>query len=215
MTENSTQWVFVLVPKITNIFYDTLKKINKQTMELGWARKFADLTFIGSANTDIPLKNIIDREKLKQAAEYAMKRSIRIGEAVPFRVVEGVTPMVSEEGMGLILESPFLKHLSGALGFKTNNMFFLVLSAPPPGEKWSSELVRTGVRMVEDPEDGQFHCNMNPSQWSIGVINTKIPDLMYALFDLENIIPETYIKLEMERQISSTDFKTPQKPQIP
>lgn len=215
MTENSAQWVFVLVPNVTNVFYDTLKKINRQTTELGWARKFAYITFIGSSNTDIPLGNVVDREKLKQAAEYAMKRSIRIGEAVPFRVVEGVTPMVSEEGMGLILDSPFLKHLSEALGFKTNNMFFLVLSAPPPGEKWSQELVRTGVRMVEDPEDGQFHCNMNPSQWSIGVINTKIPDLIYALLDLENIIPETYIKLEMERQISSEFSKTPQRPPPP
>lgn len=202
MTETgSPQWVFVLVPKVTNSFYDTLKKINKQTTELGWARKFTDLTFIGTSTTDFPLNNIVNREKLKQATEYAMKRSTRPGEQVPFRVVEGVTPMVSEEGMGLILESPFLKHLSTALGFKTNHMFFLVLSAPPPGEKWSTEIVRTGVRIVEDPEDGQFHCNIHPSQWSIGVINTKIPDLLYALFDLENIIPEIYIKTEMERQI--------------
>lgn len=205
MSETDTpQWVFVLVPNITNSIYDTLKKINKQTMELGWARKFTYLTFLGHATTDIPLKNIIDREKLKQAAEYAMKRSLRPGEQVPFRAVEGITPMISEEGMGLILDSPFLKHLSTALGFKTNNMFFLVLSAPSPGNKWSSDIVRTGVRMVEDPEDGQFHCNMHPSQWSIGVINTKIPDLLYALFDLENIIPEVYIKVEMERQVAKS-----------
>lgn len=206
MTDSSSsppQWVFVLLPNVTNSIYDTLRKINKQTMDLGWAKKFADLTFIGSSHTDIPYKNILDREKLKKAVEYAMKRSLRIGEEVPFRIVEGVTPMVGEEGMGLILESPFMKHLCSALGFKTNNMFFLVLSAAPPGKKWEAETVRTGVRIVEDPEDGQFHCNIHPSQWSIGVINTRIPDMLYARFDLENVIAETYVKVELERQISA------------
>jgi hypothetical protein len=201
-TADKPQWVFVLIPKVTNSIYDTLKKINKQTMELGWVKKFADITFIGSSSTDIPLRNILDRERMKQATEYAMKRSLRVGEDVPFRVVEGITPMISAEGMGLILESPFLTHLSSALGFKTNNMFFLVLCAPPPGSKWSEEIVRAGVRMVEDPEDGQFHCIVHPSQWSIGVIDGRTPDIINALLDLENVIPETYIKVEMERQIS-------------
>jgi hypothetical protein len=198
------QWVFILLPKPSNGIYDTLKGINKQTLALGWAKKFADLTFLGASHTDLPMKNMIDREKLMRGIDYAMKKTIKVGEDIPFRVIEGVTPMVSEAGMGLILESPFLKYLSDALGFKTHDMFFLVLSAAPPGKKWSEETVRAGVRMIEDPEDGQFHCSMNPSQWSIGVINTKNTDMIYALYDLENVIAESYIKIEMERQLGSS-----------
>lgn len=196
------QWVFILLPKPSNNIYDTLKTINKQTMALGWARKFADVTFLGTSQSDHPMKNMVDREKMKSATEYAMKKSIRVGEKIPFRMVEGVTPMVTEGGMGLILESPFLKHLSLALGFKTNDMFFLVLSAAPQGKKWDDAMIRRGVRMIEDPEDGQFHCNMNPSQWSIGVINTKNPDMIHSLYDMEPIIAESYIKVEMERQMA-------------
>jgi len=201
------KWVFVLLPKPSNTIYDTLKSINKQTMALGWARKFADVTFLGISPSDHPTKNIMDREKLRAAVEFSMKKSLKPAEKIPFRMVEGVTPMVSEGGMGLILESPFMKHLAMALGFKANDMFFLVLSAAPPGKKWDEAIIRRGVRMVEDPEDGQFHCNMNPSQWYIGVINTSNPDMYYCLYDLEPLIAEVYVKVEMERQMELRERK--------
>lgn len=205
MTESSTspQWVFVLIPKVTNLLYDTLKKVNKQTSELGWVKKFTDLTFLGSSTTDQPLKNMLDKERFKKCVEYSMKRTIKSGEPVPFRVVEGITPMVSPEGMGLILDSPFLTHMAVSMGFTPNKMFFLVLAASKPESRWSEEMVRAGIRMFEDPEDGQFRCEMHPSQWSLGVLNVKNPELMYAVFDLEAVIPEIYVKIEMERQTTN------------
>lgn len=192
-------WMLVLMPRACNMIVPTIMKLNKQLMELGWVKKYMDMTFIGTASSDTPLHNMLDKTRLMKSMEYAMRKSMDYSQELKFRVVEEVTPMISEVGMGIIIHSNFMKHLAISLGFTPQDAFFMVLAAPPLPKKWGQEEVRIGTRMFEDPEDGKFHCNLNPSQWVMGVFNKAQPEIMHAVVELDMIIPMLYLKLEMER----------------
>lgn len=192
-------WLLVLVPRPTNLILPTIIGISKQLSELGWIKKYMDMTFIGTASSDMPLKNALDKNKFLACIEYAMRRSINHESDVKFRIIEEVNPIVSEAGMGLMLKSTFMKHLAVAMGFTPHDAFFLLMATPSSGKRWEPQEVRMAGRMFEDPEDGKFHCNMNPSQWSIGIFNKTQPEILHAVIDLEMIVPAVYIKIEAER----------------
>lgn len=192
-------WILVLIPRTSNIIVPSLVKYSKTLQELGMIKKYMDYTFVATSSTDSPLKNILSRDRFMIAFEYAMRKSIDNEQEIPFKVVEQITPMVSEAGMGLIIHSPFMKHLSTALGFTPNDIFFMIMATPAPGTRWSAGDVRTGTRIFENPDDGKFHCNVNPSQWNIGVLNKAQPEVVHAVVDLESFIPAIYTKIEVER----------------
>jgi hypothetical protein len=177
----------------------SLVKYNKQLQELGWVKKYMDYTFIGTASTDTPLKNMLNRERLLIALEYAMRKSINPSEEISFRVVDQVTPMVADVGLGLIVQSTFMKHLASALGFTVNDIFFMIMASPAPGSRWSPGDVRTGTRLFEDPDDGKFHCSLNPSQWNLAVFNKAQSEILHASIDLEAVLPGVFAKIEIER----------------
>ena len=192
-------WMLVLYPRTSNMIVPALVKYNKQLQELGWVKKYMDYTFIGTASTDTPLKNMLNRERLLIALEYAMRKTINPSEQISFKVVEQVTPMVADVGLGLIIQSTFMKHLASALGFTVNDIFFMIMATPNPGSRWGAGDVRTGTRLFEDPEDGKFHCNINPSQWNLGVFNKSQSEILHAVIDLEAILPGVFAKIEIER----------------
>jgi hypothetical protein len=166
---------------------------------LGWVKKYLDMTFVGTSSSDAPLRNILDKNRLMASVEYSMRKSLDHSREVKFRIVEEVTPMISEAGMGLIVHSPFMKHLAVSLGFTPQDAFFMVLAAPTPGKRWGPEEIKVGTRIFEDPEDGQFHCNLNPSQWVMGVFNKSQPEIMHAVVEFDMIVPIVYLKVELER----------------
>jgi len=192
-------WMMVLMPRSCNLINSTLGKIHKQLVELGWIKKYMDMTFIGTSSSDASLANILNKERFMKSVEYAMRKSLDHSLDVKFRLVEEVTPMISEAGMGLIIHSNFMKHLAISLGFTPNDAFFMVLAAPAPPKRWGEEQVKMGTRIFEDPEDGKFHCNLNPSQWVMGVFNKSQPEIMHAYVEFEMIIPVVYLKVELER----------------
>lgn len=192
-------WMMVMMPRSCNMINSTLGKIHKQLVDLGWIRKYMDMTFIGTASSDACVANILDKDRLMHSIEYAMRNSMDHSLDIKFRIVEEVTPMISEAGMGLILHSTFMKHLAISLGFTPNDAFFMVLAAPPPPKRWGPEEVKMGTRIFEDPEDGKFHCNLNPSQWVMGVFNKSQPEIMHAYVEFEMIIPIIYLKVELGR----------------
>jgi hypothetical protein len=192
-------WMMVMMPRTCNMINGTLGKIHKQLVDLGWIKKYMDMTFIGTSSSDVCLGNILNKERLMSAIEYAMKNSMDHSQDIKFRIVEEVTPMISEAGMGLIIHSTFMKHLAITLGFTPNDAFFMVLAAPAPPKRWGAEEVKIGTRIFEDPEDGKFHCNLNPSQWVMGVFNKSQPEIMHAYVEFEMIIPVIYLKLELGR----------------
>jgi len=192
-------WLLVLYPRTSNMIVPSLVKYNKQLQELGWVKKYMDYTFIGTASTDTPLKNMLNRDRLLIALEYAMRKTINPAEQISFRVVEQVTPMVAEVGMGLIIQSSFMKHLASALGFTVNDIFFMIMASPNPGSIWGAGEVRTGTRLFEDPDDGKFHCNLNPSQWNLAVFNKSQSEILHAVIDLEAVLPGVFAKIEIER----------------
>jgi hypothetical protein len=194
-----SNWLFVLVPRTSNIIVESLIKFNKQLRTLGWVNKYMDFTFVGSASTENPLKNMLSKERLLVAIEYAMRKSINREEEIPFKVVEKISPMVAEVGMGLMVQSSFLRHFASALGFSASDMFFMVLATPKPGSLWTEAEIRAGVRIFEDPDDGNFHCNMHPSQWNVAVFNKSQPEIIHATIDLEALIPPIFTKIEIER----------------
>jgi hypothetical protein len=198
-------WLLVLIPRPTNLILPTIIGISKQITALGWNKKYMDMTFIGTASSDIPLKNALDKNKFLPCIEYAMKRSMNYDDPnIKFKIVEEISPIVSEAGMGLMLKSTFMKHLAVAMGFTPHDAFFLLMAAPATGKRWEANEVRTAGRLFENPEDGKFHCNMNPSQWSIGIFNKKQPEILHAVIDLEMIVPAMYIRLEAERIAAET-----------
>jgi hypothetical protein len=199
-------WLFVLIPRTSNIIVPTILKFNKHLRDLGWVSKYMDYTFVGTASSDNPLKNMLNKDRLLTAIEYAMRKSIKRDEEIPFKVVEKISPMVAEVGMGLMIESTFLRNLGSALGFSASDMFFMVLATPRPGSVWSEEEIRAGVRVFEDPDDGKFHCNMHPSQWNVAVFNKAHPEIVQATIDLEAIIPPLYTKIEVERLSKSPEI---------
>jgi hypothetical protein len=199
-------WLFVLIPRTSNVIVPIILKFNKHLRELGWVSKYMDYTFVGTASSDNPLKNMLNKDRLLTAIEYAMRKSIRREEEIPFKVVEKISPMVAEVGMGLIIESTFLRHLASAFGFTASDMFFMVLATPSPGCTWSEEEIRTGIRIFEDPDDGKFHCNMHPSQWNVAVFNKANPEIIQAIIDLESIVPPLYTKIEIERLSKSPEI---------
>lgn len=188
-----------MFPRASNAIIPMLVKCNRQLQEMGWVKKYMDYVFIGSSSTDAPLHNMLSRERLLVAMEYAMRNSLDESEDIKFKVVEKVTPMVTEMGMGLIMESKFIQNLANALGFSIKEAFFMLMATPAPGSMWGPEQIRTGVRVFEDPDDGMFHCDMNHSQWSIGVFNKSQPEILHAVVDLEMFIPAIYTKIELER----------------
>jgi len=193
-------WLLVLIPRPTNLIVPTMINISKQLSEMGWIKKYMDMTFIGTASSDIPLKNALDRTKFLSCVEYAMKRTMYQEDINnKFKIVEEVNPIVSEAGMGLMLKSTFMKHLAVAMGFTPHDAFFLLMATPVTGKRWEPQEVRAAGRLFEDPEDGKFHCNMNPSQWTIGIFNKTQPEILHAVIDLEMIVPAVYIRLEAER----------------
>jgi hypothetical protein len=202
-----SNWLFVLLPRTSNVITESILKYNKKLRDLGWVNKYMDFTFIGTASSDNPLKNMLDKDRLLMAVEYAMKNSINREEEIPFKVVEKVSPMVAEVGMGLVVQSSFLRHLAVALGFTPNDMFFMILATPKPGSIWTEGEVRTGVRVFEDPDDGNFHCNMHPSQWSVAVFNKSQPEILHATVDLESIVPPVYTKIEIERLAKNEELR--------
>jgi hypothetical protein len=192
-------WMMVMMPRSCNMINSTLGKIHKQLSDLGWIKKYMDMTFIGTSSSDACLGNILNKERLNKAIEHAMRNSLDHSMDIKFRIVEEVTPMISEAGMGLIIHSTFMKHLAITLGFTPNDAFFMVLAAPSPPKRWGAEEIKMGTRIFEDPEDGKFHCNLNPSQWVMGVFNKSQPEIMHAYVEFEMIIPVVYLKLELER----------------
>jgi hypothetical protein len=192
-------WLFVLIPRTSNIIVESIIKFNKQLRALGWVNKYMDYTFVGTASTENPLKNMLNKERLLVAIEYAMRKSINREEEIPFKVVEKISPMVAEVGMGLMIQSSFLRYLSSALGFSASDMFFMVLATPKPDTLWNDAEIRAGVRVFEDPDDGNFHCNMHPSQWNVAVFNKSQPEIIHAIIDLEALIPPIFTKIEIER----------------
>jgi hypothetical protein len=188
-----------MMPRSCNMINTTLLKIHKQLVDLGWIKKYMDMTFIGTSSSDNCLANILNKERLMSSIEYAMRNSMDHSLDIKFRIVEEVTPMVSEAGMGLILHSNFMKHLAISLGFTPNDAFFMVMAAPAPPKRWGAEEVKIGSRIFEDPEDGKFRCNLNPSQWVMGVFNKSQPEIMHAYVEFEMIIPMIYLKVELER----------------
>lgn len=191
--------MIVLYPRTSNLIVPQLVRYHRTLVEMGWSKKYMDLTFVGSSSTDNPLKNVLNRERLLVAVEYAMRKTIKPSEQIPFKVVDGLSPLVADTGMGLIVQSEFTKYFAQAVGFTVNDIFFMVFATPTPGNKWNAEQVRTATRMFEHPEDGKFHCDMHPSQWNIGVFNKRQPDIFHAVVDLESIVPPIYAKLEVER----------------
>jgi hypothetical protein len=192
-------WLMVMMPRSCNLINSTLMRIHKQLSELGWIKKYMDMTFIGTSSSSNCVSNILNKERFLSSVEYAMRNSMDHSRDVKFHIVEGVTPMVSEAGMGLIVHSEFMKHLAISLGFTPNDAFFMVMAAPAPPKRWGAEEVKIGSRIFEDPEDGKFHCNLNPSQWVMAVFNKSQPEIMHAYVEFEMIIPMIYLKVELER----------------
>jgi hypothetical protein len=200
-------WLFVLIPRTSNIIISSLLDFNRKLRELGWVSKYMDYTFVGTASSDNPLKNMLNRERLLVAVEYAMRKSIRRDQEIAFKVVEKISPLVAEVGLGLLIESTFARHLATALGFTSSDMFFMVLATPKAGSTWSETEIRTGVRIFENPDDGNFHCNMHPSQWNIAVFNKNQPEIVQCVVDLEAIIPPIFTKIEIERLGNSPEIQ--------
>lgn len=191
--------MIVLVPRTCNMITQSLLKYSQKLRDMGWINKYMDFTFLGTAISENPLRNMLNRERLVMALEYAMEKSIKRDEEIPFKVVEKLSPMVTDMGMGIIIESTFLRYLASALGWTPNEIFFMILATPKPDSLWSQEEIRAGARVFEDPEDGLFHCAMHPSQWNIAVFNKSQPEIFHAICDLETLVPPMYAKIEIER----------------
>lgn len=193
------QYMLVMFPRPTNRIVPTLNKINEQTRNYGWTLRYVDFAYVGSASTDAPLAKMYDRAELVKCLQYAFNRCIdHTTNIKDFKIVTELTPLVLDTGMGFLMKAEFIRHLSQALGFKTQDEVFMVLATPGSEKRWAEEDIRAAKRIFEDPEDGQFKCEMHPSQWSIGIINKSFPEIMHAVIDLEYMLPEAYITMKLK-----------------
>lgn len=201
--ESSPQpkYILVLFPKRTNEIVPELQAICDKAQSAGLSRKFVDLVFLGTTTSSLPLNNFANRDTFLRLVENAMRRTIKPGEKIPFRVVEGVSPLVSTDGMGLVYVSPFLQHLTSSLGFRTNPMFVTVIAE----RNLTEDDMRAARRIFENPDDGMFHCRMNPSQWELGILDAKRPEYMCGVIDLQRVVPEVYVKLELENKVGNDE----------
>jgi hypothetical protein len=127
--------MLTLVPRPTNKIYNILEKINSQTRAAGWTLRFVDFAYVGSSASDAPLRKMANRTELIKALQYAFSR-LDVKNIKEFKLVEGVTPIVLDTGVGLLLESPFIKHLASALGFVTQDQIFMILATPGKKIRW-------------------------------------------------------------------------------
>lgn len=193
------QYMLVMFPRPTNRIVETLNKINEQTKSYGWTLRYIDFAYVGSTGTNSPLEKMHNRDELIRCLQYAFSRCIDHKTNIKdFKIVSELTPLVLDTGMGFLLKSEFIKHLSQAIGFKTQEEIFMVLATPGSDKKWSDDDLRAAKRILEDPEDGQFKCEMHPSQWSIGIINKAFPEIMHTVVDLEYMLPEAYITMKLK-----------------
>lgn len=188
--------MLILVPRPTNKIYSTLEKINAQTRASGWTLRFVDFAYVGSSATDAPVRKMGNRDELVRSLQYAFSR-MNVPNIKEFKMVENVTPVVMDTGVGLLLDSPYIRHLSASLGFVTQDQIFMVLATPGKKVRWDESEFRAIKRMFEDPEDGNFHCEMHPSQWNIAVVNQNFSEAQHMVIDLEYMVPESYIGMKI------------------
>lgn len=202
------QYMLILVPRPTNKIYTTLEKINAQTRAGGWTLRFVDFAYVGSSVTDAPVRKMGNRDELIKSLQYAFSR-MNVGSIKEFKMVENVTPVVMDTGIGLLLSSPYIRYLSSSLGFVTQDQIFMVLATPGKKIRWDDTEFRSIKRMFEDPEDGKFHCEMHPSQWNIAVVDQSFSEAQHMVIDLEYMVPESYIGMKiLEGKASGTVDKT-------
>lgn len=202
------QYMLTLVPRPTNKIYNILEKINSQTRAAGWTLRFVDFAYVGSSASDAPLRKMANRTELIKALQYAFSR-LDVKNIKDFKLVEGVTPIVLDTGVGLLLESPFIKTLASALGFVTHDQIFMIMATPGKKIRWDDEEFRAAKRMFEDPEDGKFHCEMHPSQWNIAVVDKEFSEAQHMVIDMEYMLPESYIGMKiLEGKASGNVEKT-------
>jgi len=197
--------MLTLVPRPTNKIYQTLEKINSQTRANGWTLRFVDFAYVGSSASDGPIRKMGNRNELIKALQYAFSR-MNVKNIKEFRLVEGVTPIVMETGVGLLLEAPFIRHLASALGFVSQDQIFMILATPGKKVRWDETDFRAAKRMFEDPEDGQFHCEMHPSQWNIAVVDKDFSETQHMVIDMEYMLPEAYIGMKIIEGKASGDL---------
>jgi hypothetical protein len=190
------QYMLTLVPRPTNKIYKTLEKINSQTRAAGWTLRFVDFAYVGSSASDAPIRKMANRQELIKALQYAFGR-MNVKNIKEFRLVEGITPIVLDTGIGLLLEAPFIRTLASALGFVTQDQIFMILATPGKKVRWDDAEFRAAKRMFEDPEDGQFHCELNPSQWNIAVVDKDFSEAQHMVIDMEYMLPESYIGMKI------------------
>lgn len=200
--------MLTLVPRPTNKIYQFLEKINAQTRASGWTIRFVDFAYVGSSASDAPVRKMASREELIKALQYAFSR-MHIKNIKEFAMVETITPIVLDTGVGLLLESPFIRHLASALGFVTQDQIFIVLATPGKKMRWNQDEFRAAKRMFENPEDGKFHCQMHPSQWNIAVVDKEFSEVQHMVVDLEYMVPEAYVGMKiLEGKSSGNVTKT-------
>lgn len=202
------QYMLTLVPRPTNKIYGALENINTQTRASGWTLRFVDFAYVGSSSSDAPIRKMGNRNELIKALQYAFSR-MNVKNIKEFRLVENIAPIVMETGLGLLIESPFIRHLASALGFVTQDQIFMIMATPGKKIRWDDSEFRAAKRIFEDPEDGKFHCEMHPSQWNIAVVDQGFSEAQHMVIDMEYMLPEAYVGMKiLEGKASGNVEKT-------